>query len=183
MKKLLTIILLSSVIILSSCSKDDPDPVLPQEVITSLTYTLTSTSGAVFNFKFEDPDGDGGIEPTVTADDIPANTTFTGRIELLNQTLDPIEDVTLEVLEEDLDHQFFYSSTLNGVSISYQDQDSAGNPLGVDTEVTTGAAGNGQLTVILRHEPVKDAEGVSTGDITNAGGETDIEVTFNLNVQ
>ena len=42
--------------------------------------------------------------------------------------------------------------------------------------------GNGTITVILRHEPDKDASGVSNGDITNAGGETDIEVVFNVEV-
>ncbi|HBK71516.1 MAG TPA: type 1 periplasmic binding fold superfamily protein, partial [Flavobacteriaceae bacterium] len=36
---------------------------------------------------------------------------------------------------------------------------------------------------ILRHEPNKSASGVSDGDITNAGGETDIEVIFNITVQ
>ena len=35
----------------------------------------------------------------------------------------------------------------------------------------------------LRHEPAKDASGVAAGDITNAGGETDIEVTFDVTVE
>jgi hypothetical protein len=35
----------------------------------------------------------------------------------------------------------------------------------------------------LIHEPVKDAGGVSSGDITNAGGETDAEATFVVGVQ
>ena len=38
--------------------------------------------------------------------------------------------------------------------------------------------GHGQFTVTLRHEPDKSAQGVSAGDITNAGGETDIEVSL-----
>ena len=49
--------------------------------------------------------------------------------------------------------------------------------------LTTGDAASGNITIILRHEPVKDAEGVSDGDITNAGGETDISVTFPVVVQ
>ena len=43
--------------------------------------------------------------------------------------------------------------------------------------------GSGTITVTLRHEPNKDAAGVSSGDIANAGGETDIEVTFNVEIQ
>ena len=38
-------------------------------------------------------------------------------------------------------------------------------------------------TITLRHEPAKTATGVSGGDITNAGGETDIEVVFDVTVE
>ena len=61
--------------------------------------------------------------------------------------------------------------------------DADGNPIGLATTVTTGAASTGEFTVILRHEPMKDAQGVKDGDITNAGGETDIEVNFPVEIQ
>jgi hypothetical protein len=41
----------------------------------------------------------------------------------------------------------------------------------------------GSLTIILRHEPDKSAPGVSEGDIANAGGETDIQLNFELIIQ
>ena len=41
----------------------------------------------------------------------------------------------------------------------------------------------GSITVILKHKPMKTAANVSNGDISNAGGETDIEVTFPIDVQ
>jgi len=182
MKNLLSILALATIFVFTSCGKDDPDPIIPQEVITTLIYTLNSGSDT-YEFRFSDPDGDGEMSPTLTAENLPANTTFTGTIQLLNETIDPVEDVTLEVSELDLEHQFFYSTTVNGTVITYNDQDSDGNPVGILTGVTTGDAGNGELSIVLRHEPAKDAEGVSGGDITNAGGESDIEVTFDLNVQ
>ena len=61
--------------------------------------------------------------------------------------------------------------------------DTEGNPIGLATNVTTPAAGNGTLTITLRHKQIKDATGVSNGEIANADGETDIEVTFNVIVQ
>jgi len=62
--------------------------------------------------------------------------------------------------------------------------DADGNPIGLDFIVTTDATtGTEAFTITLRHEPSKDAAGVSAGDITNAGGETDVEVTFNVTVQ
>ena len=51
------------------------------------------------------------------------------------------------------------------------------------TTLTTGEAGTGTLSIILRHEPAKDASGVSDGQIANAGGETDIEVSFNITIE
>jgi hypothetical protein len=35
----------------------------------------------------------------------------------------------------------------------------------------------------LRHEPNKDALNVASGEITNAGGETDIEVSFPVTIK
>ena len=86
-------------------------------------------------------------------------------------------------MEEDLEHQVFFSTSVSGMTISYNDMDDDGNPLGLSSIVNTSTADNGTLTIILRHEPAKDADGVSDGDITNAGGETDIEVTFNIDVE
>ena len=65
----------------------------------------------------------------------------------------------------------------------YMDMDGNGNPIGLTTTVTTASAGSGAITITLRHEPDKTAAGVAGGDISNAGGETDIEVTFQVNVQ
>ena len=66
---------------------------------------------------------------------------------------------------------------------AYADQDNNGNPIGLSFELTTGDAGNESYTITLRHEPDKTASGVSGGDITNAGGETDIEVVFDITVE
>ena len=95
----------------------------------------------------------------------------------------PAEDITEEVKEEAEEHQFFFQTSINGLSVVYNDKDADDNPIGLSSTVTTSEAGSGNLTIILRHEPSKNASGVSAGDITNAGGETDIEVTFDVNVQ
>jgi len=60
--------------------------------------------------------------------------------------------------------------------------DNNGNPIGISTRLSTGAVSNGKLKITLRHEPNKSAQGVKDGLITNAGGETDIEVEFPVNV-
>ncbi|MDW7694794.1 hypothetical protein R9C00_08575 [Flammeovirgaceae bacterium SG7u.111] len=170
---------------LSSCS-DDPEPEIPneEELITTLTYTLTPVGGGTtVELKFKDLDGDGGDDPEITGGTLAANTTYEGSIELLNELESPAEDITEEVEEENDEHQFFYQTTVNGLSVAYDDIDGDGNPVGLATKVATTTAGSGKLTVTLRHEPNKTADGVKDGDITNAGGETDIEVTFDVEVK
>jgi len=132
---------------------------------------------------FEDLDGDGGAAPTITAGTLAANTTYTGTIVLLNESASPVDNITEEVEEEGVDHQFFFQSTVAGISVSYNDRDDNGNPIGLSNTLTTGDAASGAMTITLRHEPDKMATGVSGGDISNAGGETDIEVTFTIAVQ
>ena len=139
--------------------------------------------GTTVTMTFTDLDGEGGADAVVTIEALAANTTYNGSLELLNETETPAEDITAEIQEEDEDHQFFFQSTEAGTSVAYADMDANGKPIGLASTLTTTAAGMGQLTIILKHEPTKDAAGVSDGNIANAGGETDIEVTFDLDVQ
>jgi len=168
-----------------SC-KDKEAPLIPneEELITTLSYTLTNDStSATSVFTFTDLDGDGGNSPVLVLDSLESNSSYSGQIGLLNETEDPAENILLEVLEEELDHQFFYSTTASEVNIDYTDFDANGNPIGASTKLITGSVGSGSLIITLRHQPDKSATGVSDGDITNAGGESDIEVTFPVVIQ
>lgn len=171
-------------LILSSCNDDDVTPDNDEEVITTLTLSLTPSSGGVpVVMVFQDLDGDGGNAPTVTGGTLAANTTYSGSATFLNEAESPAEDITEEIEEEDEEHQVFYAASGINITPSYNDMDEDGNPIGLATTMQTGSASSGTLTVTLRHEPNKSATGVSAGDITNAGGETDIEVTFPVSIQ
>lgn len=166
---------------LSSCNDDDPEPVNEEELITDLIYTLTPRDGGdVVTLRFSDPDGDGGEDPDITTEPLTANKIYDGSI----QVLGPDENITEEIEEEEEEHQFFFQVG-EGLQlvINYSDQDGNGNPVGLETIAASGDAGNGTLTITLRHEPDKNADGVSDGDISNAGGETDIEVTFDIEIE
>ena len=69
------------------------------------------------------------------------------------------------------------------MTFEYTDADDNGNPIGILTTLTTGEVGSGNLRIVLRYGPNKNADGVFSGDITNAGGETDIEVVFPITIQ
>jgi len=168
----------------ASCNDDDDmGPENPEELITTLTFSLASVDGQTAVFNFQDLDGDGGDAPTITTENLAANTTYTGIITLLNEAETPIENITEEVAEEDDEHQMFFTVDGADLAVAYLDQDDNGNPLGLTTTITTGTTGGGTMTVTLRHEPNKSADGVSDGDITNAGGETDIEVEFPITIE
>ena len=180
-----------SIIVLASCSNDDdnPAPVNEEEVITTVNITFTPQgSGTNVTLNYQDLDGDGPNAPTITVTGTFANnTTYTGSIELLNETETPAEDITQEVQAEDEDHQLFYSfADTSFGTVTYNDQDSNGNPVGLSFTLVTGdtpATLDSSLTATLRHEPNKDGANVSDGDITNAGGETDVQVTFQVSRQ
>ncbi len=132
---------------------------------------------------FMDLDGDGGNPPTITGGSLIVNTNYSGAITLLNELETPTADISLEIEEEGAEHQFFFETTVEGLKVEYGDADVNGQPIGLSTTISTEEAGSGVLKITLRHQPDKNASGVSEGDISNAGGETDLEVTFNVEVQ
>lgn len=171
---------------LSFFTSCDDEVVIPneEELITTLIYTLTPTdSNDVVTLSFTDLDGDGGDDPTIVNGTLRANTEYEGEIMLLNETETPVEDITVEVIEEAEEHQFFYELDAGGIVIDYDDTDANLQPIGIKTTLNTRLAGVENLKITLIHEPDKSAENVSTGDITNAGGEADIEVSFKITVQ
>ena len=173
-----------AILAFSSCEKEDPIVPNEEEVITTLVYTLTPQGGGTaVEFRFTDLDGDGGDAPVITNGTLDTNTVYNGSLTLLNEAETPVENITVEVEEEGADHQFFFAITGANASVDYADADADGNPIGLSTTFSTTAASTGTLVVTLRHEPDKGATGVAGGDITNAGGETDIEVTFDLTIQ
>jgi len=180
-KAILSLALVSVLFI--SCSNDDdtPDPVNEEELITTMNITLSpQAGGGDITLQSQDLDGDGPNAPVITVSGpLSANSTYSGTVELLNETENPAENITEEVEEEADEHQFFYvvSGAVSGVT--YTDQDGNGNPVGITFELTTSDAGAATLNVTLRHEPKKPNDGT----LADAGGETDITQTFTLTVQ
>lgn len=167
-----------------SCRDVEPEMSTPPEFITTLIYTLTPVNGGdPVILTYRDLDGDGGDAPIVTSGALAANLRYSGSVRLLDESVLPAIDVTLEIDEEGDDHQFFFSSNITGLSVSYADTDDNGNRFGLLSNLTTNNAGNGTLMVTLIHEPEKFAASVSNGDVTNAGGQIDIEAKFDIVVQ
>lgn len=180
MKTLLLPLLLLAVIF-SACEKEDPVIPNEEELITTLIYRLEplSAGGDVVELKFQDLDGDGGDAPIITTSPLKANTTYQGSITLLNELDTPPDNITEEVEEEGLEHQIFYVIDELKLGVEYMDSDLDGNPVGLITSLTTSDATSASLKIILRHEPKKPNDGTPE----DAGGETDIEVAFDITIE
>lgn len=192
--------LLFSALFIASCSSDDdaPEEEDEVEVITNLKLIFTNNADAsdVVEASAADPDGEGVQELQVLGGiSLAADTQYTLTFEILN-ALDPddVEDIGDEVAEEDDEHQFFFSFTdgafdspagdgnidTSSDSINYNDNDDNSNPVGLSTNWTTAATPttDGSFRVLLQHQP--DIKSATTGA---TDGDTDIDVTFTLNIQ
>lgn len=166
----------------TSCSEDDDNvpeqPENEEELITTVVLTFTSGSDNV-TATWQDLDGPGGNNPIVDSLNLDTNATYSVKVQFLNEQENPAEDITTEVLEEGVEHQvFFLADASLPINVSYNDSDDNGNPIGLSNNANTAGSGSGNLEVILRHKPDKNAAGVSDGLIENAGGETDVQVQF-----
>jgi len=168
---------------LTSCIDDDAPVIInEEELITTVEYTLTNSADAsnIVVLKSVDSDGDGPDAPVITtAGTLRANSSYSGAVRFLNENESPAEDITEEVMEESLEHEVFYVTSTTGVQITKLDNDTGGNPLGVRTTFQTGAATTGNLTIVLRHEPIKPND----GSLSGAAGETDAQVSLPLSIQ
>lgn len=184
-------VLVMSVLAMSACKKDNEDVLTPsgpaaneEEVITKveITFTDQETVTEVFHMSVRFDDG-GGIAERIT-DTLPAQRAFNVSLRLINASVDPAVDLTGEVRNEGTEHQVFFQVSNSDLTLVYADADANGKPIGLNSTAITGVAGeNGELRITLRHQPDKSASGVEAGDITNAGGETDVEVTFPVTIE
>jgi hypothetical protein len=187
---------------LSSCDSEDPQKEDVPEMITKATLTFTPTSGAPVVVTATDPDGE-GVQSIKTDGPIrlAKSTTYVLTIQMINglaKSTDEEYDITKEVEEEGDEHMFFFGWTLNAFSnpagngniderdgaVNYtgagNSLDSQGRPLGLTTTWTTSTVATigAAFHLLLKHQP--DLKTTSSG---SDDGETDLDVTFQLDVQ
>lgn len=181
----------------SACSDDDPKKENTPELITQATLTFTPTGGgSAVIATATDPDGEGVQDLTVDGPiELATGTSYTLTIELINGLADPSEDeydITAEVQEEGDEHMFFFGWTNNVFSnpagngnidaradlVNYNDEDDNSRPIGLNTSWTgAAAAASGTFRVVLKHQP-----DLKSDTSTSETGETDLDITFTINI-
>ncbi len=181
---------------LTGCS-DDPEQENAPELITNVTLTFIPADGsAPVVVSAVDPDGEGPQDlvadgPIVLVEGV----TYDLSIGLFNELLSPGTpgyNITEEVEEEGDEHQFFFGfsdgafSSPAGIgniapatgTINYLDEDENGLPIGLLTRWIAGMAQTGKtFRVMLKHLP-----DIKSASSTSEDGETDVDVTFQLNI-
>ncbi|MEM9362526.1 MAG: GTP cyclohydrolase [Bacteroidota bacterium] len=191
-------------LVIASCSDDDdvPEEENELEVITNVTLIFTNDADPndVVRARAVDPDGEGADDLEVLDDiTLTVDTQYTLTFEILNALETPAEDIGEEILDEDDEHQFFFSFTNDAFDsprgdgnidtasdpINYNDEDSvaqdgSGNPVGLSTTWTTPITGTpaGTFTARLQHQP--DIKTDTTGA---TDGDPDFILEFNLIIE
>lgn len=172
---------LASITLLNACRSDKTDvgtPINPNEaeLITTLEIQLIDSlnTADTLKFLFNDPDGEGGRAP-IAFDTLKLKKdhTYFCNLKLEDRSKNPVVNVSEELEEEAVDHEFFFSSKSNTFQFKYLDKDSNGLPLGLKTKWRTSSVATDQINVILKHQP-----GIKKGSILD--GDTDLDLSFNL---
>jgi hypothetical protein len=178
-------LVLGSSLLMTACKKDHDHDHNEEEVITTVRLTLTPNGGGnAVTFQYDDPDGPGGNNPTIEPIVLPANRTYNVSVQLLNKTVNPAEDVTLEVAAESGSHRFYYESSPAAlITVSNLNLDNGGIPLGITSTWTTGAAATGTMKVTLRHYGGNPPNKEANDPVNSTKSDTDVEVTFPVTIQ
>jgi len=153
----------------TSCGDDEPaEPEFPQEEIASARLVLEPEGkGALATVNY----GPNNQNPGAL---LKANTTYNGVLTLYDAEGN---DITSEIAQEGDKHEVFYNPSSGlGITVEKTDDDSKGNPIGLETTLMTTNAGTGTLNVILKHQADKGASDPNKG-------ETDLTMPINVVIQ
>lgn len=175
--KMFAVVMIAGLVIAGCKKKKEEEN--EEELITTVKVTLTPISGgAATTYTWKDVDGAGGNAPTIDQITLAPSTAYNCTLQFLDESKNPAENITTEIVAEANDHQIFYEATGVQVVINGLNNDNAGLPLGTTSVWGSGAVSNGSLKITLKHKP-----GVKASGDPVTKGETDVEVSFPTRIQ
>ncbi len=193
------ILVMISLGVMTGCNNEDPLKQDVPEFISSVKLIFTPVGGGTAVSATATDDGFGSGNITIDRPiNLMKNASYTLTFEILNNLAaptDPEYNIGNEIEEEGTEHQFFFAWTKsvfsnptgNGnidnrsdpLNYNVEDKDANGLPIGLITSwTTTDVASSGTFTVLLKHQPDLKSNTTSSTD-----GETDIDLTFDVNVE
>jgi len=187
MKTIKLLFILCALGSLTACLNDDhiPKQVNESEVITHVKLIFTQQDGTQSNYIYIDPKyrTENYQDPVIK---LQTSTPYKVEVEFWDYSNpDDIENVTEEILDEKDDHFITYQFYQTDISLTRLDTEEAtdvnGVQIGLTTAWETSLPAKGAVQVTLIHQPeVKETHPASGNHV---GGETDVEVTFDLEIE
>jgi hypothetical protein len=192
-KKTFLYVLLLTTFAFTACNSEDPEAENDQEVITDVILSFQELNlsgiptGAIITFKASDPQGiEVGSTPTIDNVTLIKGKTYQMKIEVRNSIAN--EDITAEILAESDEHQFYFLGTafVGSSVLTYTYADPSGELIGLEGKVVIAQSpgfNNANMRIVLRHDLDKNFPGALNPNFENfiqAGGETDLDITFPL---
>ena len=177
-----------SALSLTSCKKEEvivSPPVAGNEFMTTIKLRFenknnpSDTAWAVW--KDLTPDDQNAPDTSGAIINLDKNKTYKVSVKILDETKNPVEEITEDIRERGNFHffTFFTTGTISSnLTIVATDFDTNPTPfhIGLENEFTTsGNVSTGRLEGVLRHQP-------NTKNGTFAPGNSDIDVFFTLNI-
>lgn len=177
-KKILGLLII--IVSTQACKKTTVDAE-ENELITTVKLNFTEGTNTK-TFVWKDIDGEGGKNPVIDKISLKPNTSYTLKVEFLDESKTPADNITTEVNEESDEHLLIFTASPTGLaSYTYNDKDSNNLPVGLSGTLKTNVSGTGMLKVQLRHQP--PINGKNTKDGTATPGSDDANVDFSLSVE
>lgn len=185
---LIILFFLSIVLSFTACKKDDDNVANPEnpnenEMITTVQVQLTNTVNPADKIKFTYRDIQllkTSLSPFVETMKLKANTTYSAEIYLLDESKTITDTLSNEVREEGDEHQFFFKVKDANLTVSYDDADENGVPLGLNNIFKTGEPSTGSLEVVLKHQ---GEDKPKSGNGNELLGSTDVDVKFTVEIE
>jgi hypothetical protein len=187
MKKNFRLLLTAAIfgsVALTSCSKDNEES-NDEELITTLAVSFTPVGGGATNtYQFRDVDGPGGNAPVIDEIVLSPGTVYNMSVSVLNESVSPAEDITIEINDESTSHRFYHQpSAASGILVDNLNTDTNGITLGLTGRVTTGVVSAGTYRVVLRHYGATPPDKSESDLVDSPKSTSDIDVTFATRVE
>ncbi len=166
-------------LIITSCKKEKTEEEEnDNELITTVRVVLTEEGTSnTETYLWTDIDGAGGEDPLFDDIVLKPNTAYQAQVSFLDESKNPIEDITEEIEEESDVHRLYFTPTAGtGITVSNIDNDTNDLPLGLNSTWTTTTAGAGTIKITLRHYPNGGKE--ASDPVSSSKSNTDAEVEF-----
>ncbi len=103
-------------------------------------------------------------------------------MQFLDESKNPLVDLTGEVVAEGGEHQIYYEAASGSITFNNLNTDAGGLPLGTASRWITGTVGTNSIRITLIHKPASQF-GAKTANDPVTKGETDVQVTFPVKIQ